>query len=195
MWFTLNWPLTNWAEQHCLKPKINISKQATPAQLILCFKPLVRPDLSTTNGSQLSSSNFIANCKERHKTPLYPHHSFASPTSTQKDVFIKVWEVDEEGEKEEVQYCTMRLPEMELLCKERFFHARAVSCERLGRTASREQSWESRAQESLVCLEETVMWGSGQRLSPTSQNRKERLEVSRNRAVFHERKGEGIIWQ
>lgn len=88
MWFTLNWPLTNWAEQHCLKPKINISKQATPAQLILCFKPLVRPDLSTTNGSQLSSSNFIANCKERHKTPLYPHHSFASPTSTQKDMCL-----------------------------------------------------------------------------------------------------------
>lgn len=32
-------------------------------------------------------------------------------------------------------------------------------------------------------------------MSPSSQNGKERLEVSRNRAVFYERKGEGIIWQ
>lgn len=32
-------------------------------------------------------------------------------------------------------------------------------------------------------------------MSASSQNWKERLEVSRNGAVFYERKGEGIVWQ
>lgn len=38
----------------------------------------------------------------------------------------------------DVQYCTMTLPEKkEILCKERFFHGKAVPCGRLGRTVQK----------------------------------------------------------